>query len=159
MADNSRDVPARPPIEHAHHPPPAHIRALHKKLQKSLDDVDILDFASPDISHYHGQRLTLSRTIRRNRAAEVFARFEAAVSGNNSATAAADTNTGAEPAADSDIPVYTHSSVPGPPPSPSSRRSLRDGWQCLASIRCQPNGPRSNVLDRAAPRALVAPAR
>ena len=116
MADNSRNVPARPPIEHAHHPPPAHIRALHKKLQKSLDDVDILDFASPDISHYHRQRLTLSRTIRRNRAAEVFARFEAAVNGSNSSSSVTDTNTGAEPAAD--IPVYAHSSVPGLPPSP-----------------------------------------
>ena len=52
-ANNSPEVPARPPVEHAHRQPPAHIHALHKKLEASLEDVDILDLASPDVSHYY----------------------------------------------------------------------------------------------------------
>ena len=50
---NSPEDPPRPPIEHAHRQPPAQIHALHKKLETSLEDFDILDLAAPDISHYY----------------------------------------------------------------------------------------------------------
>lgn len=105
-------APPPPPLDHAHHAPPPHIRAVHKKLQKATadrppEDVPILDLSSVELPEYHRKRIKLSGAISRAVVDDVFAQFEAAA-GCPEAYA---------PCSDADIPIYTHSSVPGMSPS------------------------------------------
>jgi alkylated DNA repair protein alkB family protein 1 len=94
----SSTAPLPPPLEHAHHQPPPHIKAFHKLAQKTPEDADILDFSTGAVSDHHKSRLKQHATISGTTAAEVFARF----SGEQHTT---------DPVVD--IPIYTHNSVPG----------------------------------------------
>lgn len=106
MAASVPPAPPPPPIDHAHHSPPPHVRAVHKALQKSVDndDIPILDFSAGEkIPEYHRKRLKLRGTIPRERTGESFARFMR--------TAEAAGNEGVQET--EDVEVWEHSSVPG----------------------------------------------
>ncbi|KAA8909964.1 hypothetical protein FN846DRAFT_898150 [Sphaerosporella brunnea] len=110
-------TPPPPPLGHAHHAPPDHIRAFHKKLQRAgpdawPEDIAVLDFDQYDASaddplrrfpEYHRKRLKLEATLSRDHLDRVFSRFEAVAGGG--------VPLGAEDAGD--VPVFTHDSVPG----------------------------------------------
>jgi hypothetical protein len=108
MTETPTPTPPPPPLDHAHHAPPDHIRAFHKKLQRankdSLLDIDVLAFdlydaAAEDPLHrfpeYHRKRLKLEATIPKERLNSVLAQF------------------GGEDAVQADVPIFTHNSVPG----------------------------------------------
>jgi hypothetical protein len=91
--------PPPPPLEHAHLPPPPHIRALHKSFQKSsaADGTPLLDL-SGEICEHHRQRLKLAYSIPYPRLSSLSLEEDGPQCGST---------VGAE------RPVYTHASVPG----------------------------------------------
>ncbi|RPA96745.1 hypothetical protein L873DRAFT_1810771 [Choiromyces venosus 120613-1] len=93
-------APQPPPLSHAHHAPPAHIRALHKAHQKSpLTAPTVLDFDNlPPISSPSFPVITPS-TISAPVASAAFSAFSDEHEGVTSV--------------ESDIPIYKVASVPG----------------------------------------------
>lgn len=103
---------APPPLSHAHHAPPPHIRGVHKKYQKASvaslqQDEFVLKFGADGVSEYHRSRLKPTGRIPRARTGKVFKKFEDGVEllGGEEAE-------GENPQED-DILIYEHTSVPG----------------------------------------------
>lgn len=107
----SNSVPAPPPVSHAHHAPPVHIREVHKRYQKASiaslpRDEFLLDFGGNGVSEYHKTRVKDTGRIVRARVEKVFRDFE---SGQKTQE-----GTGSEGGSSlDDILIYEHSSVPG----------------------------------------------
>ncbi|KAG0123900.1 hypothetical protein HOY82DRAFT_574277 [Tuber indicum] len=92
--------PQPPPISHAHHAPPPHIRALHKAHQRSpLTVPTVLDFENLPLSSPSSFPPVTNSTISASVASTAFSAF----------------SDGREDTVnvESDIPVYNVSSVPG----------------------------------------------
>ncbi|KAL7268645.1 hypothetical protein RUND412_008722 [Rhizina undulata] len=116
---------APPPISHAHHPPPPHIRLLHKKYQKAslqqiLEDRFVLDLkpecngckgeSLPEASEYHKQRLKIVGRIPKAKLHKIFRKFERVGEKLDSIDSPQD----ADPE-ESEVGalIYEHASVPG----------------------------------------------
>ena len=102
-------APPPPPLEHAHLPPPPHIRSIHKILQRSptgttppdSEAPPVLDFSGYDgtldsIPEYHRQRLELTGSIATSTLQSAYKHLD------DSAPLPAEA-----------VPIYTHTSVPG----------------------------------------------
>lgn len=97
---------APPPLSHAHHPPPLHIRECHKKYQKTPvaslpKDEFVLDFDGGGVSEYHKSRLKPIGRVSRAKVGMACRAFEGkeALDGKE------------EP--EDDILIYEHDFVPG----------------------------------------------
>ncbi|KAG0637827.1 hypothetical protein HOY80DRAFT_923704 [Tuber brumale] len=92
--------PQPPPISHAHHAPPAHIRALHKAHQKSpLTASTVLDFENLPPGSSSSFSVVTDSTIGASVASAAFSAFS---DGHEDTVNV-----------ESDIPVYKVASVPG----------------------------------------------